>query len=194
MRERRWFLASLLALAVVMAIAATAGWLFASRASRSAPERRSGPDLPPVASPVAPVGSVDPSVDLSAPGAVCDAFAAALSTRDTAIDSGPADAYTRAAAYASPALTDAILASGPLPKRGAEWVELTAHRGLTRVSVLPFAGELPPDQRDVAYRVAVVNVVPVGRDGWHGNPDRRVVACTLHRAGPRWHVTAYDLG
>jgi hypothetical protein len=140
----------------------------------------------------AAVASPDPAVDLGDPGAVCDAFAAALFTADTATDSGPVDAYRRAAAYATTKLaTDLTTVPARTP---ASWHDLVAHDGQVNVEVHRYDGEIPPPAGEVVYQAAVVVTTVTGRDGWQPAAGRHTVYCTLHGSQARWRVAAYNLG
>jgi hypothetical protein len=135
--------------------------------------------------------SADPAVDLGGPGAVCDAFAAAMFTIDTATDTGPSDAYRRAAAYATGQLATALVAA--TARRSPDWAQLVAHHGRVTAEVAAYAGEPPPDHGASAHRATVVTTATTGRTGWSRPPGRHIVYCTLSQAGPRWQIAAYEV-
>jgi hypothetical protein len=135
--------------------------------------------------------SADPAVDLGEPGAVCDAFAAAMFTIDTATDTGPSDAYRRAAAYATEQLATTLVAAPA--RRSPDWAQLVAHHGRVTAEVATYAGEPPPDHGASAHRATVVTTATTGRNGWSRPPGRHIIYCTLNQAGPRWQVAAYEV-
>jgi hypothetical protein len=185
-------------LAAAVVVAAASVTVAAVLAAGTASTRSTLTPSPPAVAPPSmqppstqPPAAADPEVDLGEPAAVCDAFAAALFTLDTAADTGPGAAYRRAAAYATTQLAAHLGAASA--RRAAHWQQLATHTGKTSVEVGSYAGETPPDRGRVTHRAAVVMVGATGRDGWRGTPRRYIVYCTLHQTGPWWKIAAYEL-
>ena len=168
---------------VVLLVAA----VLAAACSPAAP-RRTAP------SPVLTLPAPDPAIDYSHPERVCAAFGAAVYRVDTTVDTGPADAYHRAAAYVDAALAAAI--SGQQPVQTPQWQEWASHRARVEVRVDPYAGDaLPPARDDEQHHGVLVTAVPVGRDGWRGPAALRTVVCTLRPAGGSgWRISGYETG
>jgi hypothetical protein len=185
------------AVALTLLTAAVAASVVAAAIVRTVPDETAPPAAAiPLPSPGlvdgAAVASPDPAVDLGDRGAVCDAFAAALFTADTATDTGPVDAYRRAAAYAT---TDLAADLTTVPARTpASWHDLMAHDGQVDVEVHRYAGEIPPPAGEVAYQATMVVTTVTGRDRWQPATGRHTVYCTLHGSQARWRVAAYHLG
>ena len=141
-----------------------------------------------------PKPPVDATTDYRNPAEVCLRFAAAVYRRDTTTDSGPGDAYRRAAAYMTGELAAAVAAQAHA-ERDASWNRWRAHRGFTDPTVVPLVDEeQPADTVREAYRAASVTVAPVGRDGWRGPVERHAVYCILHGDDQkRWRVADYDV-
>jgi hypothetical protein len=135
--------------------------------------------------------SADPAVDLGEPGAVCDAFAVAMFIIDTATDTGPSDAYRRAAAYATEQLATTLVAA--TTRRSPDWAQLVAHHGRVTAEVATYTGEQPPDHGTSTHRATVVTTATTGRNGWSRPPGRHIIYCTLNQTGPRWQVAAYEV-
>jgi hypothetical protein len=172
----------LLAGAVVAAIAVTLP-------DRPAPGP-SGGQTPPAGTATPSVPAPGHEVDLGDPAAVCEAFAVALFTIDSATDASPAAAYRRAAAYTTSRLAAALM--NPV-RRLPAWAEPAAHRGRIDAELGDYAGEPPPGRAGTAHYAAVVTTTPTGTDGGTGRPRRRIVYCTLTRSGRQWQVAEYDL-
>jgi len=185
MTSRRviWMLAGLLAAAAAVGAVAVR---LPDRPAPAPPDGAMAPAVPALV-PAAP-GS---EVNLADPAAVCQAFAAALFTLDTAVDDSPAAAYRRAAAYTTPELAAALMNSPArlLPA----WENLAAHHGRTETQVGGYAGELPPGRAGTAHHAAMVTARPIGAAGWTGRPRRHIVYCTLTQSGPVWRLAGYNL-
>jgi hypothetical protein len=177
-------------LAVLLVAAGVAAAIAVTLPDRRAPAR-SGDPAAPAGTALRSVPAPGHEVDLGDPAAVCEAFAAALFTIDSATDADPAAAHRRAAAYATSRLAAALILAPA--RRLPAWQELTAHRGRTDAEVGDYAGEPPPARTGTAHYAAVVTTTPTGTDGWTGRPRRHIVCCTLTRSGPQWQVAEYDL-
>lgn len=131
--------------------------------------------------------------DYADPADVCRRFVAAFYSTDTTRDTGPGDAFTRAAAYA----TGTLAGQSTAASRDGRWDVWAGHRARLDVQVRSQPDMHPePDSSVEAYRAARVTATPVGADGWQGWTERSIVHCTL-RAGdsgePGWRVAHYDV-
>jgi hypothetical protein len=149
-----------------------------------------GPGPVTVASSPSPAAA-DPAVDYRDPAAVCGAFVRALYARDTATDSGPADAYRRAAAYADARYAQAI--ADPRALQLPDWQEWLDHRAAVAVDVQPLTGDIDVDATGHQVRAMAVTAVAQGRDGWTGQSMRTHVTCDLSPAPEGWRVGSYTL-
>jgi hypothetical protein len=177
-------------LALLLVAAAVAAAIAVTLSDRRAPAR-SGDPATPAGTGRGPVPAPGEEVDLADPAGVCEAFAVALFTIDTAADADPAAAHRRAAAYATPGLAAALILAPA--RRLPAWAELAAHRGRIDAEVGDYAGEPPPARTGTAHHAAVVTTTPTGAGGWTGRSHRHIVYCTLARTGPQWQIAAYDL-
>jgi hypothetical protein len=144
-------------------------------------------------SPAASVPAADPAVDYRDPAQVCGAFAAAVQKADTILDSGPGDAYQRAAPYADAALGAAIVDEQTAASQ-LRWLEWASHRAYVEVGIDSYAGNaLPPEADGVRYQAVLVTAQPVGRDGWRGPIGRYAVFCSLRPVGDGWRISDYDI-
>jgi hypothetical protein len=176
-------------LAVLLVAAGVAAAIAVTLPDRPAPGPSGGPTPPAgTATPSVPPGH---EVDLGDPAAVCEAFAVALFTIDSATDADPAAAYRRAAAYTMPELAAALMNTPA--RRLPAWQEPAAHHGRIDAELGDYAGEPPPGRAGTAHHAAVATTTPTGTDGGTGRPRRHIVYCTLTRTDPQWQVAEYDL-
>ncbi|HEX6870129.1 MAG TPA: hypothetical protein VF163_03435, partial [Micromonosporaceae bacterium] len=117
------------------------------------------------------------------PMAVCRAFATAMLGHDTRTDTGPEQAWRRAAPY----LVDPLSTQWP-QRADARWTEWVAHRAWTLVRLDEWVGDDLPDEPGVAYRSVLASTTPVGADGWRGPTERHAVHCALIRSGHGWRI------
>jgi hypothetical protein len=143
---------------------------------------------PIVAAAVAP--PAEPGFDYADPQEVCRRFAAAFYSADTTRDTGPGDAYARAARYMDGALAGQSAAA----ERDGRWHTWAEHRARleTRVDALTDPHQ-SPDSTTTAYRAAVVVTTPVGEDGWRGWSETSSIYCTLRANDTGWRVAHYDI-
>ena len=118
----------------------------------------------------------DPKVDYHDDTAVCHAFTRAIYTVNATRDTGPNDAYRRAASY----VTAKIVASMDTGSRfGPDWQNLVDHHATTTVDLRPLIGDQAGHAPN-AHAVSVLAIVKVtGRDGWQGPTTRHAVHCAL---------------
>lgn len=119
----------------------------------------------------------------SDPDLVVDQVVATYWAWDTSTDTTPLDAARRAGQWLTPAHNDLIaedLPSGP----GADWLTLAEHQGKYIVTSTDAtdAMELPPETSTSVSRGRVLELTPVGSDGWIGDKVTLVVQLDLTRA------------
>lgn len=149
----------------------------------AAPARPAAPSAP---APVSP--PTDPRADYGDPGQVCRAFTAALYSADTARDTGPGDAYLRAAAY----LDGALAAQSDGAQQDGRWDTWRSHSARLDTHVAGYADvHQEPDSSVTAYRAQKVSTTPVGADGWRGWSESDLIYCTLRHGEAWWRVSDY---
>ncbi|GAA4060804.1 hypothetical protein [Actinomadura miaoliensis] len=185
----------LIALAAVMAVAATACGTEEPRRPPAAATTATPSPTPTACRPTAPSetphgGLPDPrGIDRRDATAVSRAAVTVMWTVDAAIDDGQRDAYLRACPYLTPQYAVRVAAEqavGPVPQ---QW---KAHRAYARVrlTLRQPEGDLDPDTPTMAYRQWQVTVTPIGRDQWKGPTVRAIAFVTLTRPTPGapWHI------
>lgn len=149
----------------------------------AAPTRPAAPSTP---APVRP--PTDPGADYGDPGAVCRAFSAALYSADTTRDSGPGEAYLRAAAY----MNGALAAQSAGAQHDGRWDTWRSHDARLDTHVTAYADvHAEPDSSVAAYRAQKVSTTPVGADGWRGWSESNLIYCTLSHGESGWRVSDY---
>ena len=130
----------------------------------------------------------DPGADYGDPGAVCRAFSAALYSADTTRDSGPGEAYLRAAVY----MNGALAAQSAGAQRDGRWDTWRSHDARLDTRVAAYADvHAEPDSSVTAYRAQKVSTTPVGADGWRGWAEDNLIYCTLSHGASGWRVSDY---
>ena len=149
----------------------------------AAPARPAAPSAP---APVSP--PTDPDADYGDPSTVCRAFTAALYSADTTRDSGPGDAYLRAAAY----MNGVLAAQSEGAQRDGRWDTWRSHAARLETRVSDYADtHQDPDSTVTASRAQKVATTPVGADGWKGWTETNLIYCTLRHDGSGWRVSDY---
>lgn len=137
-----------------------------------------------------------PAVPLPAPAAVSGASvdAAALTgvkaieAADTTLDADPNDTVKRASAWLTPGFAAQVRAYPPVAAPGAQWNEWGAHRAYVTVTTSLAGDDHPVDSAARAYRQVVAVLHPIGRDGWRGPAQTKVVFVTLAPVHGRWRL------
>jgi hypothetical protein len=112
-------------------------------------------------------------------------------TSNTRKDKSPQAAVKRSAIWYTPSDGTAVraeLATGPV---GAQWIEWTAHKVVTAVTVIAVGDTgAPPDTATTAARQLIVKVTPHGQRGWNSMPDYYICFVRLVRSTPGpWDVS-----
>ena len=163
----------------------------AVRPAASVPATPPSAVTPPVVAPVRPPTAG--GYDYREPAQVCLRFATALYSGDTDRDTGPGDAFRRAAAY----MTGALAAQSAAAGRDGRWETWRRHhvRLDTEVRVLDDPWQ-PADTAVTARRSVRVTATTLGTGGWRGTTERSVLDCDLRRGGPDgdgWRVAHYQV-
>ena len=114
----------------------------------------------------------------------------AIEGSDTSVDADPNDTLRRAAAWLTPAFAARVRAFPPVAAPGAAWNAWSTHRAYLEVTVSLAGDDHRPDSQHAAYRQVAVVLRPVGRDGWRGRPQTRVVFVSLAAVRGRWRLAA----
>ncbi|MGH8420750.1 MAG: hypothetical protein ACRER3_00150 [Pseudomonas fluorescens] len=130
-------------------------------------------------------------MNYQSPAAVCEAFARAIHSLDTANDSDPDDAYLRARPYLTFEKYAKVTAQAKT-RTDPEWETWKQHKAKTQLAMHPFAGDGGIDQGQRGHSV-IVDVTPIGRDGWIGPTASYAVHCGLNTQNGQWRVADYDV-
>jgi hypothetical protein len=144
--------------------------------------------LPPPA-PVTPPGVA--SADANDPDSTSRVVLALMYEIDTTRDSSFADGLRRAVPLLSSDYA-AQVSSAPSAKPDATWRMWTQHQAYTVAETTPSPEDRPADTDTIAYRAYELNVKPIGRDGWTGEPDTKIALITLLHAPGGWVVKQID--
>ncbi|WP_402377982.1 hypothetical protein [Isoptericola rhizosphaerae] len=131
----------------------------------------------------APELTQEPTAELLDPDRVVDEAAAVYWASDTTTDKTPLDAARRAGEW----LTDehqALIADDLPGGAGATWIELAEHDGkyiVVTTDATEAMPDLPPDTETTASRGRVIELRPVGTDGWTGERTVLVAQFDLTR-------------
>ncbi|MGV9383538.1 hypothetical protein ACWDRB_47530 [Nonomuraea sp. NPDC003707] len=114
---------------------------------------------------------------------------------DTRTDTGFHEASLRAGRFLTPGYLAELRAVRPQAGPGAQWESWRAHRAYIRPQLRPGGDERPADTATEAVRQWRVDLHPVGRDGWRGEPLMWIAFVSLARTGPEagWKVSAVVL-
>ncbi len=135
----------------------------------------------------------DDTINYRKPSEVCEAFARIIYTHDTTTDSHPGDAYLRSRPYVTYEFY-ARLKDQPVSRTSPEWDAWRQHQVRTQVILAPFAGDVlgPPSAGQRAHSV-LVDVAPLGQDGWRAPTQQHAVHCVLSTQDSQWRVATYDI-
>lgn len=122
--------------------------------------------------------------------AVVDQVAATYWSSDTTKDDTPLDAARRAGEWLTPQTRELI--AEDLPGGGGEaWLTLAEHEGkyiVTATDATEAMPDLPADTETAASRGRILELRPVGADGWTGEPTILVAQFDLTRTDGAWLV------
>jgi hypothetical protein len=196
--------------AAVAALVGMAGLVVGCSTSGSSPSPRStlydatpssttrASPLPPRAYP-SPPGHASPALVVAGPSSVngSDASAVALAaicaieSSDTAVDADPHATVQRARAWLTPAFAEQVRRYPAVAAPGAQWNTWSTHRAYVQVATSLGGDDQPEETGTHAYRQVIAVLHPIGRDGWRGQPQRRVVFVTLTRTpGAPWRIAS----
>ena len=155
------------------------------------PTQAAGQSPLPTGQPGTPKAGLPSHVDQHDATALAAAAVTTDWTWDTDLDTSPADAQRRSAAWLTPEYAAQVQTQAPVSAPGADWTQLAAHHGYTTVKLARAYDDPSPDTPTSAWREYRVTVSEHGRDGWTGPSTVYVQFAHLVRsdASAVWRVS-----
>jgi hypothetical protein len=132
------------------------------------------------------------SADTLDPDSVARVVLLSMYVVDTTRAASFADGLRRAQPLLSARYADAVR-TAPTPSPDAQWQDWSGHQAYLSVALAPSPEDRPRDSATTADRAYVLTLTPVGRDGWHGEPQSLIALATLTRAPAGWVVDRLDI-